>query len=200
MNDAKTFRIVAAVALMLGAGLFALGVAREHASPDVHQETVTSLTVTPSTSPSGEGTSGEGTDGETAGGETGGGESGGETTSGADASSETTSESRNGSDATLLGIDLEGSPFVIVALVASVALAIALVVLRSRALLVLTIVIALTFAIADVREVFHQLHERPGIAALATAVALAHVIAAAAAARGARLTRPELIRDAAEVH
>jgi hypothetical protein len=178
MNDAKTSRIVAAVALVLGAGLFALGVAREHASPDVHQETVTSLTVTPSTSPGGEGTSAEGT----------GEESGGETTTGVGESSGATSESHSGSDATLLGIDLEGTPFVIVALVASIALAIALVVLHSRALLVVTIVIALTFAIADVREVFHQLHERPGLAALATVVALAHVIATAAASRGARLT------------
>lgn len=186
MNDAKTSRIVAAVALVLGAGLFALGVAREHASPDVHQETVTSLTVAPSTSPGGEGTSAEGT-----GGETGGGESGGETTTGGGPGG-ATSESHTGSDATLLGIDLEGTPFVIVALVASIALAIALVVLRSRALLVVTIVIALTFAIADVREVFHQLNERPGLAALATVVALAHLVAAAAAAWGARLTRPEL--------
>jgi hypothetical protein len=192
MNGAKTFRIVAAVALVLGAGLFALGVAREHASTDVHQETVTSSKVTPSTSPSGEGTSGEGTGGETTSGETGGGESSGETTTGAGESSGSTSESDTGSDATLLEIDLEGTPFVIVALVASIALAIGLVVLRSRALLVVTIVIALMFAIGDVREVFHQLHERPGIAALAMIVTLAHLGAAAAAALGARLTRPGL--------
>jgi hypothetical protein len=181
MNDAKTFRIVAAVALVLGAALFALGVAREHSSPDVHQETVTTLTATPSANPSGEGTSGEGTGGESS-----------EETTGAGEANGATSESHAGSDATLLGIDLEGTPFVIVALAASIALAIALVVLRLRALLVVTIVIALAFAIADVREVFHQLHERPGIAALGTVVALAHVVAAAAAAWGARLTRPEL--------
>jgi hypothetical protein len=131
--------------------------------------------------PSGEGTSGEGTGGESS-----------EETTGAGESNGATSESHAGSDATLLGIDLEGTPFVIVALAASIALAIALVVLRLRALLVVTIVIALAFAIADVREVFHQLHERPGIAALGTVVALAHVVAAAAAAWGARLTRPEL--------
>lgn len=177
MNDAKTLRIVAAVALVLGAALFAFGVAGEHASPDVHQETV--ATSTPSESPGGEGAAGEGT----------GGETGGESGTGAGESGGTTSESHGGSDATLLGIDLEGAPFVVVALIASIALAVALVVLRSRALLVVTIVVALTFALADVREVFHQLHERPGIAALATVVALAHVVAVVAAAAGVRRLR-----------
>lgn len=63
----------------------------------------------------------------------------------------------------------------------SIALAVALVLSRLRAVLVVTIVVAFVFAIADVREVFHQSGERPGVAAIAGAVALLHAVAAVAA-------------------
>ena len=48
----------------------------------------------------------------------------------------------------------------------------------------------LTFAALDIRELTHQIHEsRPGLAALAAAVALLHLLAAATALLAWRTTR-----------
>lgn len=80
----------------------------------------------------------------------------------------------------VLGIDLESTPLVILAVVGSLALA-AGVWLRPdlRVLLLIVFVAMLAFAVLDVREVFHQVDEsNEGIAALAVAVALLHLAAA----------------------
>ena len=81
-----------------------------------------------------------------------------------------------------LGVDIEAVPFIVLAAVASLALA-GGVWLRPRSLAVLGVVVAamLLFAVLDVREVFHQTDEsRIGLAVLAAVVAALHLAAAAA--------------------
>lgn len=83
----------------------------------------------------------------------------------------------------MLGLDLEATPFVVVA--AAVALGLALAVwLRPEWRLVLGLVAAamVVFAVLDVREVVHQIDEDNGwLAVLAGLVAALHVVAAAVA-------------------
>jgi Flp pilus assembly protein TadB len=77
------------------------------------------------------------------------------------------------------GIDIEAAPFVALAALGSLALALAAW-LRPRAPLLLAVVAAamLAFAVLDVREVIHQAHEsNGGLAALAVAVAVLHLAA-----------------------
>jgi len=91
-----------------------------------------------------------------------------------------------------LGVDLEATPFVALAVLASLALALAAWRRpRSPALLLAVAGVMLAFAVLDVREVFHQDDEgRTGLAILAGAVAPLHLTAAGIAgfmARGRRL-------------
>jgi hypothetical protein len=83
-----------------------------------------------------------------------------------------------------LGVDIEAAPFVIVAALASLALAVAAWRRpRSVPLLVIVALAMLAFVVLDVREVLHQSDEsRTGLAVLATAVAALHLGAAAVAA------------------
>ena len=86
------------------------------------------------------------------------------------------------------GTNIEAVPFIVLAALASLALA-AAVWTRPRSLLVLGVVAAamLVFAALDVREVFHQIDEsRTGLAVLAGVVAALHLAAAAATALLAR--------------
>jgi Flp pilus assembly protein TadB len=88
----------------------------------------------------------------------------------------------------LAGIDFESTPLIVLAVLAGLALtAVAATALgRRRAFLLAVVVIALAWAVLDVRELFHQLDEsRAGIAAVAVAVAVLHFLAAAVAGRGA---------------
>jgi hypothetical protein len=87
-----------------------------------------------------------------------------------------------------LGVDVEAAPFVALAAVASLALALAAWLRpRAAALLALVAVAMLAFALLDVREVFHQVDEsRTGLALLAGAVAALHAGAAAVAGRMTR--------------
>jgi hypothetical protein len=83
-----------------------------------------------------------------------------------------------------LGIDIESAPFVALAALASLALALAAW-LRPRAtgLLALVAVAMVVFAALDVREVFHQADEdRAGLAVLAAFIAVLHFGAAVVAA------------------
>jgi hypothetical protein len=104
------------------------------------------------------------------------------------------------SELTPLGIDIEAAPFVALAAIASLALAIATW-LRPRTvpLLGLVALAMLVFAALDIQEVVHQSHEaRTGLAILAACVAALHLIAAALATvmiRDAR--RPDPGRPAA---
>jgi hypothetical protein len=93
------------------------------------------------------------------------------------------------SDATVLGVDLESTPFVILAALASVGLAAAA--WARPGWLPLLVAIGLTmavFAALDVREVAHQLDEnRDGLALLAGVVAALHLsVVAVATAIGRR--------------
>ena len=174
MNDARTLRIVAAVALVLGAALFAVGVRSERS----HAETPNATSTDSSHVEGGE----EGT--EHVGGE------------GGSAGTEAASDHQE-SDATLLGIDLESTPFVIAVAAASMSLAAALLRLRSAALLVAVVLFAVAFAIADVQEIVKQVDEgNRGIAALASLVAGLHVVAAIAAGLARRRLRSRDVRFA----
>jgi hypothetical protein len=95
-----------------------------------------------------------------------------------------------------LGIDIEAVPFVILAALASLALAVAAWV-RPRSVAVLLILAAamLVFGVLDIREIFHQDDEgQTGLAVLAGVVAAVHFAAAAVAVvlvrRDQRTARP----------
>ena len=88
----------------------------------------------------------------------------------------------------LAGVDFESTPLIVLAVLAGLTLtaAAATELGRRRAFLLAVVVIALAWAVLDVRELFHQLDEsRGGIAAVAVAVAVLHCLAAAVAGRGA---------------
>jgi hypothetical protein len=92
-----------------------------------------------------------------------------------------------------LGINIEAWPFVIAAVVASLALAAgSWLRAQTRALLGVVAIVMLAFAALDIREVAHQLDiNKDGVAVLAGAVAALHLAAAlAAAAMASRAWRP----------
>jgi hypothetical protein len=94
-------------------------------------------------------------------------------------------ESDEDDEETLFGIDLEATPFVVLAAAFSLALALG-VWLRPRwtPLLATVGVAMVVFAALDVREVLHQLDEsNGGLAVLAGTVAALHLAAAAVATR-----------------
>lgn len=77
------------------------------------------------------------------------------------------------------GIDVEATPFVVLAAAVSVLLALAAWLRPRPVLLAVTAVVMLAFAVLDVREVFHQFDEsRGGLALLAALVALLHLASA----------------------
>jgi hypothetical protein len=90
-----------------------------------------------------------------------------------------------------LGIDIEAIPFIVLAVLASLALATGAW-LRPRwvALLAVLVVAMVVFAALDVREVFHQSDEaKAGLEILAGVIAVLHLAAAAVAARMAQTAR-----------
>jgi hypothetical protein len=92
-------------------------------------------------------------------------------------------------DERVLGIDLESTPLVVLAVLAGLGLAILAATRfgQLRWFLLAVAVIALVWAVLDIREVAHQLDEsNTGIALVAIAVAVLHL---ATAAVGARLAR-----------
>jgi hypothetical protein len=92
---------------------------------------------------------------------------------------------------TLLGINPEATPLVVIAVLLSLLLAAAVLGVSSPLLLTSAALAMLAFAALDIREVTHQLNEsRPGLAALAAAVALLHLLAAAAALTARRTAPP----------
>jgi hypothetical protein len=92
-------------------------------------------------------------------------------------------------DERVLGIDLESTPLIVLAVLAGLGLAAltATQLGRRRSFLLALAAIALAWALLDVREVVHQLDEsRTGIALIATSVAVLHLAAAAVSGRLAR--------------
>jgi hypothetical protein len=94
--------------------------------------------------------------------------------------------SESGESDTVLGVDVESTPLVVLAVLAGLALA-ALVASRfgrRRGVPLAVAGIALAWAVLDVREVVHQVDEsNTGIAIVAALVTVLHVAAAATAAR-----------------
>lgn len=108
------------------------------------------------------------------------------------AETEETSEAHEDSEE-LLGVDVESTPLVVLAVIVSLALAAGAWLRPDVGPLLLVVGAAMiAFAVLDVREVFHQVDEdRSGLALLAGAVALLHVAAAALAWRvGAGEVKP----------
>jgi hypothetical protein len=90
-----------------------------------------------------------------------------------------------------LGVDVEAWPFVAIAGLLSLALAIAVWLRpRSDSLLIAVGLAMLVFAVLDIREVFHQADiDETGLAVLSAVIAALHLAAAALAGRMAMATR-----------
>jgi hypothetical protein len=158
-----SLRTILLTLVIVATGAFIAGTAIERNSGESrHEQTATR-------SESGEGT-GEG------------GEEG-ETPEQHSAEGKTSSSAESGEELKPLGIDIEAAPFVALAAIVSVGLAIA-VWRRPRVLPLLAAFAAVmvVFAVLDVREVFHQANEnRTGLVILAALVAVLHLAAAAVA-------------------
>lgn len=169
--------------LIAGATMFAIGVAAERHASAHHTETGSE------TMNAAEATTDQtAVDGETGGGATHADETTGRATTRTETPGSESAEHAEStghfesSGETVLGLNLESNAPVIVAVAVSVALA-ALTWLRNlRRLLLPTMFFGLAFAIFDIDEVAHQTTEsRTGLAILASAIALVHVVTAVVA-------------------
>jgi hypothetical protein len=157
--------------------LFAAGVSAERSDSDTHAEPEAAAHVDEGSQESG---GPEGTH-----------EEAGEST--ASASEEQGSKSESGEehaeDERLLGVDLESTPLIVLAVLAGIGLAVlaASQIGRLRGFLLGVTIIALAWAVLDIREVVHQIDEsRTGIALVASAVAVLHLATALVSGRLAR--------------
>jgi hypothetical protein len=160
------------VALLVAAtALFVVGVSAERSERDTHVEPAGARAA------------------ETAGAHAEGGEAG-EAQAG-EAHSETPAGKKPPEDERVLGVDLESTPLIVLAVLAGLALA-ALTATRFgrlRGFLLAVAAIALVWAALDVREVVHQLDEsRTGVALIAMSVAVLHLAGAAVSGGLARQT------------
>jgi Flp pilus assembly protein TadB len=95
-------------------------------------------------------------------------------------------------DEAVLGIDVESTPLIVVAVIVGVALAVLAATRFGELAGVLAAIalIAVAWAVLDLREVFHQADEsRTGVAFVAAAVAILHLVTAAIAGRRAGRAR-----------
>ena len=163
--------------LVLSTVGFVVGVSVEKSSADSHDE--------PAATATGSGEAGEGGEAQSGGGaesaEQHASEAAGEEAHSEPGSGETAE--KGGEDATLLGVDLEATPFVALAAALSLALALAVWLRAGWGLLLGVVAVGMVvFAVVDVREVFHQLDEdKDGLALLAALVAALHLAAAGVA-------------------
>jgi len=108
-----------------------------------------------------------------------------------EAHSETAAGEKHAEGERVLGVDLESTPLIGLAILAGLTLA-ALTATRfgqARGFLLAVAAIALVWAVLDVREVVHQLDEsHTGVALVAMSVAALHLAAAAVSSRLARQT------------
>jgi hypothetical protein len=162
-------KLLLVCSLIASTALFAVGVAVERSRSE--------RTETPSAEAS---HTDEETGGEAAA-EGGVGEEGG---GGAEA---TTSTEHSDSDAVFLGVDLESWWLVGVAVAVSLGLAVAVWYRPLRPILALTAVVGLVFAAFDIAEIAHQLTDsETTLVAIATAVALLHLLTAGLAVAAVR--------------
>jgi hypothetical protein len=155
------------ILIALATVAFAIGVSLENSDSSTGESSAEAAHVEGSS----EATEGAGTEGS---------ESGGE------ASHSETSEME-----TVLGLDVEATPFVVLAVVFSLALA-AAIYLRPESveLLLFVALVMAVFAALDVREIFHQADEgNDGLALLAGVIAVLHAAAAVLAVRLATAAR-----------
>jgi hypothetical protein len=98
-------------------------------------------------------------------------------------SEEVAGRAEEGGEESVLGVDLDGTPFVVLGAVASLGLALAVWLHPEwRLLLGLVAAAMVAFAVLDAREVVHQVDEdNGGLAVLAGVVAVLHLAAAAVA-------------------
>jgi MFS superfamily sulfate permease-like transporter len=169
-------RLALIIAILVSAGLFAVGVAIERDQEDGHKEATAAEPTPAETGESPEGGTDSHAEGETA-------ES---SEAGTDTHSEggeaEATETRSESSEDILGINPEATGLVIAAVVAAVLLALAVWVSPLPVVLLAVIGFGLVFAAFDVREVFHQIDEsREGLAVLAGVLALVHLTVAALA-------------------
>ena len=93
----------------------------------------------------------------------------------------------------MLGINLESAPLVVLAVIVSLALAVATWRSNSKLLLLITAAFAAVFAILDIAELVHQIdRSKAGLAALAAIIAVLHVGAALLAARRSSADAPAI--------
>lgn len=176
--------------LLAGAALFTAGVAAERHASEHHSESSTEtatsqapITSPPSTTAGGDSDGGETSHTEAAGGHADGGES---TQTGGEAAehSETSAE-------TVLGVDLESNGLVAVAIIAALVLAVLTWLYSRRSVLLVTLAFAVVFVVFDVAEIAHQLNEsRAGLAVLAAAIAVVHLMTAVVAQQRASTDQP----------
>ena len=161
--------------LIAGAALFAIGVAAERNANDTHTETGTETANT--AEPSTKATTPTGEAAEAGGGEVANADetNGQGTAPTAEPAGEAAGHSESSSE-TLLGLNLESTPLVIIAAAASILLAVLNRRRNVRALLFATMAFAVVFAVFDIAEVAHQIKEsRAALALLAATIALVHV-------------------------
>jgi hypothetical protein len=158
--------------LVASTALFAVGVIAERSSTDTHTEPAGTHAAEPG-----------GESGESAGAHSEAGESSATTSSEA---SHVESGTEHAESERLLGVDVESTPLVVLAVLAGLALA-ALAASRiglARGFLLAVVLIGLAWAALDIREVVHQLDEsRAGVAMVAMAVAALHLAVAAISGR-----------------
>jgi hypothetical protein len=172
-GDSGRLRAILVLLLVASAALFAVGAAVER-----HHHVEKAPSPQETTAPA-EGSSESGT-GSSSGSE---GKHGGETHPGVGETSGTGSEK-------LFGVDPEAPRVVAAGVAASVVLALAVWMLRRRAVLVVAILFGIALAALDLREMVHQVHEsRPSLIAVSIVLAVLHLLVAAAAAMLLRAPR-----------
>ncbi len=163
--DTRTLRATAAGLFLVTAALFAIGVNRERATHHAEAAPTSSVAAVAAAETGGES----------------GAETAGETASTASASgseaTETTASSGSETSEKVLGLNLESTGTVIVAVITSLAISVGLL-LRRSSVARAAVAVGFMFAVVDVAEIAHQ-HDvgRTALAVLAGVVAVGHVLA-----------------------
>jgi hypothetical protein len=176
MSSHAVRRFVLAGLLAAATLLFAVGVIAERSVTDEHTGPAVSAEASEPGHTEVEGQAGEGAHAD-------------------EATASTPAESAEAGRERVLGVDIESTPLIVLAVLAGLALSAAAAtdLGRRRAFLLAVALIALAWAALDVREVLHQIDEsREGIAAVAVAVAVLHLLAATVAGRRASGAPPAL--------
>ncbi|MEY2523848.1 MAG: hypothetical protein QOJ66_2413 [Ilumatobacteraceae bacterium] len=170
-------RWLVGVLLIAAATLFAIGASAER-NNDVHRDEAAVVTTTV-----GEGTApAEGSEAAEA-----------AEAAGTNATADNLTETGESADEKVLGINLESTPLVVLAVIASLALAVATWRSNNKLLLLITAAFAAVFAILDIAELVHQINRsKAGLAVLAAIIAIVHAGAALLAAQRSSADSPTI--------